>query len=60
MKRNKYDYLWIIQSYTGGQYGWEDECAEDNRREAVQRRKEYRENSPMPCRIIFRRVLATA
>lgn len=37
--------------------GWEDVTAEDNRREARERLKEYRENEPQyPHRLITRRV----
>lgn len=38
--------LWIIQTYTGAQYGWEDDCAEHTRKEALERLKEYRLNQP--------------
>jgi len=42
----KEEYEWVIESYYDGQYGWEEVTAEDNRSEARQRLKEYRENEP--------------
>jgi hypothetical protein len=50
----KTEVIYVIQSHTG--YGWEDETAEAFRWEAVARRNEYRANSPLPCRMIERRV----
>lgn len=47
-----YDY--IVQVWTGSQYGWEDATAEETRREALERLKEYRENAPEPARLIRR------
>jgi len=47
---------YIVQGYYQG-HGWEDETAEDNRKDARQRLKEYRENQPQyPHRMIARRV----
>lgn len=37
-------------------YGWEVVTAEDTRKEALQRLKEYRENEPYFFRIIKRRI----
>jgi hypothetical protein len=39
--RKTYD-EWQIQGFYSGQ--WEEVCSEDNRKEAFQRLKEYREN----------------
>ena len=50
-KRKTFD-EWVIQQYTGRQYGWEDVCAADTFKEARQLRKEYRENQPeYPVRV---------
>ena len=46
--------IWVVQSWTGQQYGWEDETAEESRAEGKERLKEYRENSPMPSRLVRR------
>jgi hypothetical protein len=43
--RKTRDY-WAIEQYTGAQYDWEEVCAEDSRKEAKQRLREYRENQP--------------
>ena len=43
--RKTRDY-WSIQQYTGGQYGWEEVCADATWKEARQTLKEYRENQP--------------
>jgi hypothetical protein len=41
----------------GDRYGWEHEISEDTRKEAQQRRREYRENCPeYPVRIVKKRV----
>ena len=37
--------MWVIQ-VNYGSYGWEDDCVEETRAEALQRLKEYRENAP--------------
>lgn len=36
--------LWIVQTYTGAQYGWEDVYAGETRNDAKQRLQEYRQN----------------
>jgi hypothetical protein len=38
--------LWVVQQYTGRQYGWEDVMAEEQRSEGKARLREYRENQP--------------
>lgn len=38
--------VWVIQQYTGGQYGWEDVSAYDTWKEAREDLKAYRENQP--------------
>jgi hypothetical protein len=49
--------LWVVQQYTGAQYGWEDVSAADNRKEAQEDRKAYAENQPeYPVRMVKRRV----
>lgn len=35
-----------VQTFTGGRYGWETVCTEDNILEARQRLREYRANMP--------------
>ena len=59
MKRpNKFIYLNVVQSYTGAQYGWEDVAASEDRKEARDDLKAYRENEPrMSHRLIRRREL---
>lgn len=48
---------WTIQGNYGYGHGWEDLCSEDNRKEARERLKEYRDNEPgTPHRIEKRRV----
>jgi len=47
---NKFIYGFKIQGHYG--QGWEDECFEDNRKEARQRLREYRENSAYPSRMV--------
>lgn len=42
-KINKYLYGWKIQSNSG--FGWDDECFEETRKEAVAQLKCYRENA---------------
>lgn len=50
----KYVKEYNVQGYYGG---WEDVTAEDNRKEARQRLREYRENDPQHAyRLITRRV----
>jgi hypothetical protein len=48
---------YIVQGAYG--YGWEDVTAEDERKEALARLREYRENEPQyPHRIVRRKVEA--
>lgn len=48
---------WIIQQWWDSEYGWEDICEEETRKDARQTVKEYRENQPeAPVRFILRRV----
>lgn len=52
MYQRKTKDVFIIEQYTGSQYGWEDVCCEDTLGEAKKRRNEYRENQPeYPARI---------
>ncbi len=44
--------MWVVQVNYGYGHGWEDECVEKTRAEALQRLKEYRENAPTySCRL---------
>lgn len=43
--RKTRDYF-AVEQYTGPQCGWEEVTAEDERREARDRVREYRENQP--------------
>lgn len=55
---NKYEYNWIVQQWTGRQYGWEDVYTGEDRKDARARLREYRENQPeYPARMIQRREL---
>lgn len=57
-KKNKYNYIYVIQQNWGYGYGWEDVTAEENPKEARARLREYRENQPeIPVRKILRREL---
>ena len=47
-------YLYVVQQYTGTQYGWEDVTQEEDRAEGLQRLREYRENDTLPARMIRR------
>ncbi len=38
--------MWVLQANYGYGDGYEDECVEETRAEALQRLKEYRENAP--------------
>ena len=38
--------MWVLQANYGYGHGYEDECVEETRAEALQRLKEYRENAP--------------
>lgn len=61
MKRqNKWVIEHIVQGNYGYGHGWEDETAEETRKEALQRLCEYRENGPGAYRLIRRRVLNPA
>lgn len=48
--------LYVVQGNYGYGHGWEDVTAEDDRKQARQRLKEYIENSPGAHRLIKRRV----
>lgn len=48
---------WIVQGLYAGRHGWEDLTAEDTRREAQVRLREYEANEPQyQHRLIARRV----
>jgi hypothetical protein len=48
--------LYVIQQYTGPQYGWEDVDQQETYKEAKRSLKEYRENQPeYPVRLKTRR-----
>ena len=47
---------WTVQGNYSWAPGWEDECSVDNRKDARQRLREYRENGPGMYRLIKRRV----
>lgn len=56
MRYRKTRDFYVIQQYTGPQYGWEDVTEEDNRKDARAQLKTYRENQPeYPARIKLRR-----
>lgn len=40
-------FQWVVQSYTGSQYGWEIVYHAENKADAMARLKEYRENEPV-------------
>ena len=50
-------YLYVVQSYTGSQYGWEDVTAEETRKEGKERLTEYQENEPEYRHRMIRRPL---
>ena len=54
-KHQKYITVYVIQQHFGGQYGWEDVTEEEVRSEAIQRHREYRENTNYPTRLIRRK-----
>lgn len=54
---NKWLKEYVVQGNYGYGHGWEDVTAEETYREARQRLKEYRENSPGAHRLITRRVI---
>lgn len=48
--------VYVVQQYTGGQYGWEDVCESYSRSESLQDLRAYRANQPeYPARMIVRR-----
>ena len=47
--------IWVVQGNYGYGQGWEDVTAETERKEALARLREYRENSPGSHRLIQRR-----
>jgi len=54
MKKNKYEYLYIVQGYYTC---WEDLCCSENKQEACIDYKAYCDNAPqVPYRVIKRRV----
>ena len=54
-ERKTYDEYQIHQHFPGS--GWEEVCAETTRKEAQERRKEYRENQPeYPVKIVKKRI----
>jgi hypothetical protein len=57
MRKNKYQYLHILQGNYGYGHGWEDLCTSESYREVRQNLKEYRENEGGNYRLIERRVL---
>ena len=42
--------MWVVQ-VNYGSYGWEDDCVEKTRAEALERLQEYRDNCKYPVRI---------
>lgn len=57
MKRiNKWLTEYIVQGNYGYGHGWEDECAEETRKEARERFREYVNNGSGAYRLIARRV----
>lgn len=54
VRKTKDEY--IVQGNYGYGHGFEDECAEETRKEAKERLKEYRENGNGSYRIVKRRV----
>ena len=58
-RQNKFEYLHIVQGNYG--YGWDDVCPCEDRKDARERLKEYRENEGRAAtfRIILRRVPVT-
>lgn len=48
--------VYVVQQYTGGQYGWEDVGASYSRSDSVRDLRDYRTNQPeYPARLIVRR-----
>ena len=56
-KHQKYVTVYVVQQHFGSHYGWEDVTQEEVQSEAILRRKEYRENTAYPTRIIRRKEL---
>lgn len=52
-RHQKYITVYVIQQHYGS--GWEDVTQEETVTEAIQRRKEYRENTNYPTRLIRRK-----
>ena len=60
MKKNKYNYLFVVQGRYATQYGWEDLTQSDSYKEAREYLRDYQKNAPeYPHRMIQRRELAT-
>lgn len=61
-RKNKYNYLWVIQGYYSGGYGWEDLSEYDKKEYSYSDvKKDYREYclaDSSPKRIINRREIA--
>lgn len=54
-RHQKWITVYVVQQHFGGQHGWEDVTQEETLSEARERRREYRENTNYPTRIIRRR-----
>lgn len=54
-RASKTKLIHVVQGNYGYGHGWEDLTAEDNRKEALERLREYRENEAGPFRLIRRR-----
>src|SRR3990167_2672898 len=54
-KHQKYITVYIIQQHY--ENGWEDVTAEETQSEAIQRRRDYSENTNYPTRLIHRKEL---
>lgn len=50
---NKYEYLYVVQGHYS--YGWEDLTCSEDRKEANDNLKDYRDNENSPHRMIKRR-----
>jgi hypothetical protein len=49
-------YEYVVQGRYASQYGWEDLTSEANRKDALQRLREYNQEEPYPHRMIRRRL----